>query len=435
MIPFALFTRTVLYDGIVRVDFNDVTWTPQGENYIYSIPQATHASGMHPRVIIVDKASHVVTGVQVEYNFQGDILLTAIQPIANFSVFFMGDSTEKPYPTMGDQVVGADRSNVLLLKGDVLKRSVYANNQPWNVIPSFPTGITVQEMSLDSSLDGYWFVSTAGDLYMYGVPTSCSGGYDTSSAWVKVLSNVKKAGVSVHYNAYGSVDTQCSFALMNDGTVKYSGTGDTPTTLNSQVWADLPMPETIVDIAPTGVAQLFLGESGKVYGRGETAHAEYPNPIATTSPHVMETRSKVGADLVSLNADMIYSIGIGTLCRDKVTKKWYAAGYYPYLGGASADRWVLVDSLPSNVKYFRGSWGGRYGYNKVVALTEDNDVYAVGNGTPNGNTSWSKIADTVNSVSCAGSMGFEPSSYPCVYMRLNKFYVYIDGTNNYIKAQ
>lgn len=70
MIPFALFTRTVLYDGVVRVDFTDVTWTPQGDNFIYSIPQATHASGMHPRVLIVDKSNRTVTGVQVEYNFK-----------------------------------------------------------------------------------------------------------------------------------------------------------------------------------------------------------------------------------------------------------------------------------------------------------------------------------------------------------------------------
>lgn len=436
MIPFALFTRTVLYDGVVRVDFNDVTWTPQGSNFIYSIPQATHASGMHPRVLLVDKSNHTVTGVQVEYNFQGDILLTATQAVPNFSAFFMGDSTEKPYPTMGDEVVGAGVSNVYLLKGDVLKYSPYGNNQPWTVVPSYPAGVKVKEGSFDCSENGFWFVSTTGDLWMFGVPATCSGGFDTSGAWVNVLSNVKTAGNSVHYNPYGQVDVRCSFALMNDGTVKYAGSGNNPTTINSpSAWTDLPMPETITDMSVTGLAQLFIGESGKVYGRGETAHAEYPNPVATSSPHVMETRTKVGADLVSLNADRVYSIGIGTLYRDKVSQLWYAAGYYPNIGGTSGDRWVPVPSLPSNILYFRGSWGGRFGYNKVVALTTDNDVYAVGSGTPGGNTTWTKIADSVNSVSAAGSMGFEPNTYPCVYMRLNKFYVYLDTINNYMKTQ
>lgn len=436
MIPFALFTRTVLYDGVVRVDFNDVTWTPQGDNFIYSIPQATHASGMHPRVLIVDKANHTVTGVQVEYNFQGDILLTAIQPITNFSIFFMGDSNEKPYPTLGDEVVGSNKAFVLLAKGDVLKSSPYGATQPWSVIPSYPSGVTVKDGSFICSDDGYLFVSTVGDLYMFGIPSTCTGGFNVTSAWVKVLSGVKKAEYSVNYDAYGRVDVACSFALMDDGTIKYAGKGTTPTAINSpSSWTDLPMPETIVDMSASGVAQLFAGESGKVYARGRNTHEQYPNSVATTSPHVVETRTKVGAGVVSLNTDMVYSIGYCTLIRDKATQRWYAAGIYTNVGGASGDRWVLVDSLPSNIKYFRGSWGGRFGYNKVVALTTNNDVYAVGSGTPGGNTTWTKISDSVNSVSASGAMGFEPSSYPCVYMRLGKMYVYLDPANNYMKTQ
>lgn len=49
MIPFALFTTTILDSGIVRVDFNNITWTQTGDTWTYIIPRTTHLSGLYPK--------------------------------------------------------------------------------------------------------------------------------------------------------------------------------------------------------------------------------------------------------------------------------------------------------------------------------------------------------------------------------------------------
>lgn len=94
MIPFGLFTRVILDSGIVRVDFNNVTWVDNGDGtWSYTIPRNVHLSGVYPKTHVVDKSNNLLNMVSIQFN-NNAIILTSLVPFSDFVCYFMGDNNE-----------------------------------------------------------------------------------------------------------------------------------------------------------------------------------------------------------------------------------------------------------------------------------------------------------------------------------------------------
>lgn len=94
MIPFGLFTRVILDSGIVRIDFNNVTWVDNGDStWSYTIPRTVHLSGLYPKTHVVDKVNHLLNGVSIQYNTD-ELVITSFVPFTEFVCYFMGDNSD-----------------------------------------------------------------------------------------------------------------------------------------------------------------------------------------------------------------------------------------------------------------------------------------------------------------------------------------------------
>lgn len=240
MIPFALFTRTILDSGIVRVLFTNVQWVDNGDGtYYYDIPRVTHLSGIYPKTIISNTNGKYATGMYVNYLLNGTVRLITTIPLPNFTGYFLGDNNE---------VGGAANDTQLLF------RTQLYSNDDYCTTPSVASAYQDPTTKI-------WY--GAGKRVMFGLSNNTN---DLTNGWEEFSSKLPAPIKDIQFGGY------CTLALLEDGRVFGVGSNGDSRLSNIantffNVWTDLGV-SNVVQIAPGYAHNIVRKSDGTIMLRG-----------------------------------------------------------------------------------------------------------------------------------------------------------------------
>lgn len=370
MIPFALFTRTVLDSGIVRVEFKLSQWQPRGDEWVYFIPNSVHLSGDVPKIHIVDKTNQTLTKVGIEYNYAGMITLVAQTPIQNFTGYFMGEGfiipNDKPFKFLDIN----DGSQTFY---DVRTNELY-----------FMSSVSTQPMVIDSGKDIIFastyrdmvhYIDSNNDLWIYGSNAFGQKGLGTQSSIVsldKCFSNVKQSYSCVMPTS-STLEHYFSVLLTLNGDVYVTGSASNFQCIGIGVlstigWTKLTIPEPIDRIVVSNTT-FCIGQSGKIYMFGFNAHGQIPD-VSTVRGNVYEQTA------IPLNSPVFVS-SVGTFYTNVSEGVVYSAGFQPNIGRPAGAGWQPTN-LPADVIKIAGNFIYSGGTGNNFALTQSGQVWMTG---------------------------------------------------------
>lgn len=369
MIPFALFTRTVLDSGIVRVEFKLSQWTQRGTDWVYHIPNSVHMSGDVPKVHIVDKQNHTLTGVGVEYNYAGMITLVVQTPIQNFTGYFMGEGFIIPDNQPIRYFSIGDRSETFY---DSRTRELYFMSTVDTAPRIVKDATDIKFASVYRNMIHY--IDANDQLWIYG--SNQEGQKGTGDIYGDVRITHCYDGVKESYGCAmqgnSSLENQFSVLLTLTGDVYVTGKASAYSCLGVGVtdkisWYKLDIPEKIKKIHVSNTT-FCIGESGKIYMFGFNAHGQIPDPKTLTG-NVYETS-------LPLNAPVFVS-SVGTFYIDTTNNIVYAAGWQPNIGRPEGAGWQPTN-LPADVIKISGNFMYSGGMGNNFALTSSGEVWMTG---------------------------------------------------------
>lgn len=337
MIPFGMFTRTVLDNGIVRVVFNNVTWTNNNDGtYYYDIPRSTHKSGIYPKTIVANASGKSLTGMSINYLFDGTVRLITTLPLTNFTAYFMGDNAE---------LVAGGNNSTLNFRQQLFSNDDYSSTPAWASAYQHP-------------VTKVWY--GAGKKSMFGMGVS-----DYTNGWEEFSSKLPAPIKDIQFGG------ACTLALLENGKVYGVGSnGDGRLSDFSSsyfnVWTDLGVSDVIA--IATGYAQnIILLGNGTIMTRGRSMWGATGGAAGVggwTYPQLPDVVTEVKGQWNALYA--------------KAGDVWYAAGYnYGQFGGGSTannSSFRPIGTITGHkiAKLFPGISGSTY------AVDEAGDVYYAG---------------------------------------------------------
>jgi len=297
MIPFALFTRTVLDSGVVRVEFNNVQWVNNGDGtWSYLIPRVVHQSGIYPKTILVNREDKIAYGINIEYTANENVNLTSTFAYPSFTCYFMGDNTEiSSAPSSRSYGLYATPTYIFYRKttgewvysthstpSDFMTLNDNAPIGDYNFVGVFQPTRGVVKTIITSSGDFYWTV-----------------GENTVFSQVSFPHPV----VRVASCSWSQANVDLMLVLLADGSIYYNGVdaGFSPTIPNSgDAWLPFTTPEPMVDLSCNGGSLTCVGVSGAIYGRGYPHHNEFPNAVLTGLLYKLPLLDSVGGGTASV---------------------------------------------------------------------------------------------------------------------------------------
>lgn len=427
MIPFALFTTTILDSGIVRVQFNNVQWTQNGDVWNYTIPRSVHLSGLYPKSHIVDLTNHTLTGVQVQYD-PSSLTLIAVTPIPSFTGYFMGDNSESQ-----------PSSNMYI--------------SPQRNIVSNADSIIAYAVTYKNS-NGDWFGSGRNDMFAWGSNSS------STTTWRSI--DTPESGVKIKDIQFGAGH---SVMLLENGNVY--GTGDNKynqlglgSTQDVGVWTKINFSSPVKLISVGSDFTYFILDNGDSWSCG----LNYSNVLGHGGSALARTAFQQSVVDIRTNFRSAF------LKTD--TNEWYAIGYnYGHMGvstvigdgnveqyakifvdgetikdiflGNGFSSYCITDN--DNV-YYAGHPGGAFEritvFRKIpeicgkqmkkvqldvtagMAITETGDVYACGSNAYNSNGTGNSTADILTWVDITPQVGKQVD----MFRGMSASYLY-DGSN------
>lgn len=339
MIPFALFTTTILDSGIVRVDFNNVTWTQTGDTWTYIIPRSTHKSGLYPKTHVVNKAGHILTQCSVQYNNYA-VMLVASAPIPSFTAYFMGDNSERvPSGVLPPRTLFATNTKLYHLHNNLWYSAtvpVAGSVLTWTQENSmnFP-----QETIVHATFNEMRkiLVTASGVVYSNREQATLSQETFFDTVGAKVI-RVGATG-RTNINPAGNI---MFLALLDNGDLYANGSfaiGNPAITTNGQ-WQKLTVPEPLDELSADNLYIIARGVSGKVYGNAD--YRNFPG-MSNTPPYQLNESFN---NSLSINARDTDIIGYCSAFIDDNTGKLFLAGANR---GSTSTAWydssVVLDGL------------------------------------------------------------------------------------------
>lgn len=392
MIPFALFTRTVLDSGIVRVEFKLSQWTQRDNDWVYHIPNSVHQSGDVPKVHIVDKANHTLTGVSVEYNYAGMITLVAQQPILNFTGYFMGQGFIIPDNKPIKFLSIGDRSETFY---DTRTQELYFMSTVGTVPLVLVDNVNVKFASVYS--DMVYYIDNNDTLWIHGQNVNGQKGIGTVSSAVETTRCYE--GVKEAYGGLmiprGSAEYNSAILTLS-GDVLVAGNPSSYETMGVGVgatatWFKLNIPEKIVKLNAESLHKFCIGESGKIYAYAFNYYTAYDTNKLTGN--VYEQSIPVGSP--------VFAASVGTYYEDLSTGVVYSAGFQENIGRPAGNGWQPTN-LPSGLKKVVGNFIYSGGVGNTFALTYAGELWMTGVLLPpdahTTKNTWEKYMDGVTDV-------------------------------------
>lgn len=319
MIPFALFTTTILDSGIVRVDFNNVTWTQTGDTWTYIIPRSTHKSGLYPKTHVVNKAGHIITQCSVQYNNYA-VMLIASAPIPSFTAYFMGDNSERvPSGYLPPRTLFATNNKLYHLHNNVWYSAtvpVASGDLTW--VQENSIGLPTETITHATFNELRKIVVTAsGVVYSNRQQSSLA----KETFFDGLSSTVIRVGATgrTNINPTGNI---MFLALMDNGDLYANGSfavGNPVINTNGE-WVKLIVPEPLDELSADNLYVIARGVSGKVYGNADFRN--FPGMVNTPPYQLNESYNNAE----SINARDTDIIGYNSAFIDDNTGKLFTAG-------------------------------------------------------------------------------------------------------------
>lgn len=301
MIPFALFTTTILDSGIVRVDFNNITWTQTGDTWTYIIPRSTHLSGLYPKTHIVDKNGHELTKCTVQYNNYA-VMLVAVTPITSFTAYFMGDNSERvPSGYLPPRTLFATNSMLYHLHNNQWYTATlpavsgvlnWTLDNPMNLPTETITHATFNELRKI-------VVTASGIVYSNRLQSTLQKEDFFDSLPAKVI-RVGSTG-RTNINPAGNI---MFLALLDNGDIYANGSFaiGNPAINTSGQWVKLIVPEPCDELSADNLYIIARGVSGKIYGNAD--YRNFPG-MANTPPYQLNESFNNSVSINARDADII----------------------------------------------------------------------------------------------------------------------------------
>ena len=319
MIPFALFTTTILDSGIVRVDFNNINWVQSGDVYTYVIPRTIHRSGLYPKTHIVNKTGNILTGVNVQYNNYA-VMLEAVTPIPSFTAYFMGDEREQvPAGVLPPRTLFATNNTL----------HCFYNNE-WYEAPVPTAGSTLSwtknnsiNLPIETITDATFnqlrriVVTASGQVYTNRNQTTLARETFFDSLSAKVI-RVGATG-RTNINPTGNI---MYLALLDNGDIYANGSFaiGNPVISTGGLWVKLVVPEPCDELSADNLYIIARGVSGKIYGNAD--YRNFPG-MSNTPPYQLNESTNNSLSISARDADII---GYCSSFVDDNTNLLYIAG-------------------------------------------------------------------------------------------------------------
>lgn len=374
MIPFALFTTTILDSGIVRVDFNNVNWSQSGDVYTYVIPRSIHLSGLYPKTNIVNKDGYILTGVNVQYNNYA-VMLEAITPITSFTAYFMGDNREQvPAGVLPPRTLFANNNKLFCFHNNLWYEApvpVAGNTLSWTQTNSLglPTE-TITDATLNQ-LRGI-VVTSSGQVYSNRLQSTLARETFFDSIGAKVI-RVGATG-RTNINPSGNI---MYLALLDNGDIYANGSFaiGNPVISTNGLWQKLIVPEPCDELSADNLYVIARGVSGKIYGNSD--YRNFPG-MGNIPPYQLNESTNNSLPITARDADII---GYCSSFIDDNTGKLYIAGANR---GSTSTAWYDTGVINNGMLYSVSSSYIDIPTNSISGwlTSNDNELYKmVDNGT------------------------------------------------------